>query len=109
MTSFLVLFLPVSFGNFVEEVKSQLSALVAYASRDMVVMPLLENRLPTSIRIDWEREVHSMVDEGKTPTTKLLCVKTFVKGDNKAEKRKSQDTKTQPSKTTSAQFGISSE
>jgi hypothetical protein len=105
-----------SFGTFVGEVKSHLSSLDAYnASRDMVVVSLLETRLPSSIRMDWEREVCSLVDAGKTPTTKdlvkfldveyeAICAKALLRRDSKVEKQKrSEPSTSSPARVTSVQ------
>ncbi len=103
-----------SFGKFVDKVKTNLSALDTHkVSRDMVVMPLIENRLPASTRMDWEREVCSIIDQGRQPSTKdlvkfleveheALCAHSLIKQD-KADKQSEGKPDSLKEKVTSAQ------
>ena len=45
----------VSFGSFIEDTDAKLKALENHkATRDMILLPLIEHSLPSSIRMDWE-------------------------------------------------------
>ena len=59
-----------SFGKFIELMKTNLVSLDMYnATKDMIILPLLEAKLPASIRKAWERVVYSLIDKGTTPTS----------------------------------------
>ena len=62
-----------SFGDFIESIKTRLGSLEMYkATQDMILLPLIEAKLPSSVRKAWEREVCTMIDKGNVPLTNDL-------------------------------------
>ena len=72
-----------SFGKFLEVMKTRLVSLEMHgATKDMILLPLLEAKLPVSIRKAWERRVCSIIDEEGCPSPNELL--KFCESEHKA-------------------------
>ena len=62
-----------TFVKFLEVMKTHLASLDMHgATKDLVLLPLLEAKLPVSLRKAWERKVCSIIDQENCPTPKDL-------------------------------------
>ena len=62
-----------TFVKFLEVMKTHLASLDMHgATKDMIFLPLLEAKLPVSIRKAWERKVCSIIDQEDCPSPKDL-------------------------------------
>ena len=59
-----------NFGKFIEMVKTHTVALERHmATKDMIILPMIECKLPPSIRKAWERRVCALIEGKEVPTT----------------------------------------
>lgn len=58
-----------TFESFLEIMKIHLVSLEKHgATKDMILLPLLEAKLPVSIRKVWERKVSAIIDQEDCPS-----------------------------------------
>ena len=62
-----------NFGKFIEIMKTSLVSLERYkATKDMIILPILEGKLPPSMRKSWERKVCAMLENKDVPSSNAL-------------------------------------
>ncbi len=62
-----------NFGKFIEIMKTNLVSLERHkATKDMIILPILEDKLPFSLRKAWERKVCAMLENKDVPSSNDL-------------------------------------